>query len=197
MSTSYPGFSPTRPYGARENLGTRLYLYMAESANGQGEANPVFWLAIGAGKIGPSCRSILRWSCEKNFFFWLFRKSIIDQVCFIKMAECWPVLFFFAFFVEWFYWENFGVLNRWSLMEVSSTLFDVIWCTHSYVQTTVSYVTVYSPHPLPSGLHGYHEIFLYDSIVLPSFRNSKCNRYSLMKICLPLPTLTTTSSQLI
>ena len=53
------------------------------------------------------------------------------------------------------------------------------------------------PIPFPRGLHGYHEIFLYDSIVLPSFRNSKCNRYSLMKICLPLPTLTTTSSQLI
>ena len=53
------------------------------------------------------------------------------------------------------------------------------------------------PIPFPRGLHGYHEIFLYDSIVLPSFRNSKCNRYSLMKICLPLPTLTTMSSQLI
>ena len=42
VSTSYPGFSPTGPYGARENLGTRLYMYMAESATGQGEANPVF-----------------------------------------------------------------------------------------------------------------------------------------------------------
>ena len=42
VSTSYPGFCPTRPYGARENLVTRLYMYMAESATGQGEANPVF-----------------------------------------------------------------------------------------------------------------------------------------------------------
>ena len=42
VSISYPGFSPTRPYGARENLGTRLYMYMAESASGQGEANPLF-----------------------------------------------------------------------------------------------------------------------------------------------------------
>ena len=66
---------------------------MAESASGQGEANPVFWLAIGAGKIGSSCWSILRWSCKKNFSFWLFHKSFIDQVCFIKVAECWPVLF--------------------------------------------------------------------------------------------------------
>ena len=88
-------------------------------------------------------------------------------------------------------------------MEVNSTLFDVIWCTHHLCPTTVSYGTVYSPHPLPSPperrgwLHGYHEIFLYYSIVLPWFRNSKCNRYSLMKICLPLPTLTIMSSQLI
>ena len=90
--------------------------------------------------------------------------------------------------------------RSWRLIRPYLMLFAVLI---TYVQTTVSYGTVYSPHPLPSPpegsgwLHGYHEIFLYDSIVLPSFRNSKCNRYSLMKICLPLPTLTTTSSQLI
>ena len=44
---------------------------------------------------GPSCVAPAR----KISFFWLFRKFIIDQVCFIKMAECWPVLFF-TFFVE-------------------------------------------------------------------------------------------------
>ena len=86
-------------------------------------------------------------------------------------------------------------------MEVNSTLFDVVWCSHHLCLTTVSYGTVYSPHPLPCRgkemVHGYREIFLDYSIVLSSFRNSKCNRYSLMKICLPLPTLTTMSSQLI
>ena len=70
-----------------------MWKYMADSASGQGEANPLFWLAIGAGKIGPSCWSILRWSCKKNVSFWIFHKSFVDQVCFFKMAECWPVLF--------------------------------------------------------------------------------------------------------
>ena len=151
VSTSYPGFSPTRPYGARENLVTRLYMHMAESATGQGEANPVFWLAIGAGKIGPSCRSILRWSCEKNFFFWLFRKSIIDQVCFIKMAECWRVLFFLRLLLSDFTGKIlvFWIGGRsWRLIRPYLMLFGVLI---SYVQTTVSYGTVYSPHPLPSG----------------------------------------------
>ena len=29
--------------------------YMAESASGQDEVNPAFWLATQAGKMGPSC----------------------------------------------------------------------------------------------------------------------------------------------
>ena len=146
---------------------------------------------------GPSCVGPAR----KISLFGYFINPLLTK--FVSSRWLSVGLFFFAFLVEWFYWENFGVLNRWSFMEVNSTLFDVIWCTHHLCPTTVSYGTVYSPHPLPSPpegrgwLHSYHEIFLYYSTVLPSFRNRKCNRYSLMKICLPLLTLTTMSSQLI
>ena len=158
------------------------------------------WLserARSAHLAGPSCVGPAR----KISLFGYFINPLLTK--FVSSRWLNVGLFFFPFFVDWFYWEKFGVLNRWSLMEVNSTLFDVIWCTPHLCPTTVSYGTVYSPHPLPSPsegrgwLHGYHEIFLYYSIVLPSFRNSKCNRYSLMKICLPLPTLTTMSSQLI
>ena len=51
------------------------------------------WLserARSAHLAGPSCVGPARKNSHKSF---------IDQVCFIKMAECWPVLF--AFFVEW------------------------------------------------------------------------------------------------
>jgi len=104
-------------------------------------------------------------------------------------------------------------MNRWSLIgagrfrgvvaQGSSTLFDVVWWTVviTYVLLPLAIELCTVPIPSPpeerGWLHGYHEIFLYYSIVLPSFRNNKCNRYSLMKICLPLPTLTTMSSQLI
>ena len=145
MSISYPGFSPTRPYGARENPGTRLYIYMA------GKVKRILcpdWLPERARSAHPA-RDFLRWSCKKNLSFWLFHKFFIDQVCFVKMAGCWHVLFCVFFFFEWFYWENVGVFNRWSLMKFNSTLFDVVWCTHHLCPTTVSYGTVYSPHPLP------------------------------------------------
>ena len=84
--------------------------------------------------------------------------------------------------------------RSWRLIRPYLMLFGVLTLM-SKLPLAMELCTV--PIPFPRGLHGYHEIFLYDSIVLPSFRNSKCNRYSLMKICLPPPTLTTTSSQLI
>ena len=54
VSTSYPGFSLTRPYGARENLGTRLYMYTAESASAQGEANPCVLISYRSGQDWPN-----------------------------------------------------------------------------------------------------------------------------------------------
>ena len=56
---------------------------MAESVSGQDEANPAFWLATRAVKIGPSCplgisRVVPR---KKEFCFWPYNKSFIDQAC--------------------------------------------------------------------------------------------------------------------
>ena len=104
------------------------------------------WLserARSAHLAGPFCVGAAR----KISFFGYFVSPLLTKFVSSRWLNV-GLFFFFAFFVEWFYWENFGVLNRWSLMEVNSTLFDVLI---TYVQTTVSYGTVYSPHPLPSG----------------------------------------------
>ena len=70
-----------------------VLFYMAESASGQDEANPAFWLATRAGKMGSSCplaRYFWRWSRKNKFSFWLYNKSLIDQACAVKMAVYWP-----------------------------------------------------------------------------------------------------------
>ena len=57
---------------------------MADTASGQGEANPVFWLAARAGKMDlsfPTRRS------PKTFSFWPCNKLFIEQACSVKMAE--------------------------------------------------------------------------------------------------------------
>ena len=105
------------------------------------------WLserARSAHLAGPSCVGPAR----KISLFVYFINPLLTK--FVSSRWLSVGLFFFAFLVEWFYWENFGVLNRWSFMEVNSTLFDVVWCIHHLRPTTVSYGTVYSPHPLPS-----------------------------------------------
>ena len=105
------------------------------------------WLserARSAHLAGPSCVGPAR----KISLFGYFINPLLTK--FVSSRWLNVGLFFFPFFVDWFYWEKFGVLNRWSLMEVNSTLFDVIWCTPHLCPTTVSYGTVYSPHPLPS-----------------------------------------------
>ena len=120
------------------------------------------WLNLRAGKVkrilcsdwlserarsahlaGPSCVGPAR----KMSLFGYFINPLLTK--FVSSRWLNVGLFFFPFFVEWFYWENFGVLNRWSLMEVNSTLFDIVWCTPHLCPTTVSYGTVYSPIPSP------------------------------------------------
>ena len=73
---------------------------------------------------GPSCVGPAR----KISLFGYFINPLLTK--FVSSRWLSVGLFFFAFLVGWFHWENFGVLNRWSFMEVNSTLFDVIWCTH-------------------------------------------------------------------
>ena len=68
------------------------------------EANPVFWLAARAGKMGQSCSlEISRIVPAKAKFFgvifWLYHKSFIDQACSVKMAGYWPRSCF-AFFMD-------------------------------------------------------------------------------------------------
>ena len=104
------------------------------------------WLserARSAHLAGPSCVGPAR----KMSLFGYFINPLLTK--FVSSRWLNVGLFFFPFFVEWFYWEKFGVLNRWSLMEVNSTLFDIVWCTPHLCPTTVSYGTVYSPIPSP------------------------------------------------
>ena len=68
-----------------------LSYYMAGSASGPDEANPVFRLATRAGKMGLSCPLAI--SCfvpaDAKFFgviFWPYNKSFIDQACSVKIA---------------------------------------------------------------------------------------------------------------
>ena len=56
---------------------------MADSASGQGGANPVFWLAARAGKMDLSFPTR---RFPKTFSFWPCNKSFIDQACSVKMA---------------------------------------------------------------------------------------------------------------
>ena len=49
---------------------------MADSASGQGKANPVFWLDLSF----PTGRS------PTTFSFWPCNKSFIDQACSVKVA---------------------------------------------------------------------------------------------------------------
>ena len=76
---------------------------MAGSASGQDEANPVFWLATRAGKIGLSCPlRISRFVPAKAKFFgvifWPYNKSSFDQACSVKMADIGLVFFFLRFY---------------------------------------------------------------------------------------------------
>ena len=69
--------------------------YLAGSASGQDEANPVFWLATRAGKIGLSCPlGISRFVPAKEKFFgvtfWSYNKSFIHQACSVKIVGYWP-----------------------------------------------------------------------------------------------------------
>ena len=116
---------------------------------------------------GPSCVSPAR---KISLFGYFINPSLTKFVSSRWLSAC----SFLRFLLSGFTGKIFCfVLNRWSFMEVNSTLFDVVWCTHHLCPTTVSYGTVYSPHPPPpppegrGWLHGYHEMFLYYSIVLP------------------------------
>ena len=76
--------------------------YMAGSASGRDEANPVFCLATREGKMGLSSPSgIFRFVPTKMEFFsvicWPHNKSFIDQACSVKIAGYWPHSFFCIF----------------------------------------------------------------------------------------------------
>ena len=64
----------------------RQIYYMAESAN------PAFWLATRAGKMGLPCPlGISRLGpARKKLSFSPYNKFFIDQVCSVKMAGYWP-----------------------------------------------------------------------------------------------------------
>ena len=68
--------------------------YIADSTRGQDEANPVFWLATRAGKMGLSCQlGIARFVPAKAKLFgeilWPYNKSFIDQACSVKVQDGW------------------------------------------------------------------------------------------------------------
>ena len=71
------------------------HYYMASSANGQDDSNRALWLATRAGKMEPSCplgttRCIPQAKLPRK----PYNKSLIDQVCSVKMAGYWPRSFF-------------------------------------------------------------------------------------------------------
>ena len=71
------------------------YYYMASSASGQDEPNRVLWLATRAGKMEPSCPlGTTRCIPQAKFHQKPYNKSLIDQVCSVKMARYWPRSFF-------------------------------------------------------------------------------------------------------
>ena len=58
-------------------------LSYTESASGQDETNPAFWLAT------PACKDFSLWSLKKKFSFWPYNKFFIDQAYSVKMAGFW------------------------------------------------------------------------------------------------------------
>ena len=74
------------------------YFYGDESTSGQDKANPAFYLAIRAGRLGASCPpGISRVGLpRKSCLFGDRIKYCIDQACSFKMAEDWP-WYVFAF----------------------------------------------------------------------------------------------------
>ena len=80
-----------------------MYYYMAGSAIGQDEPNPVSWLATRAGNMVLSCplgiaSLVLAKPKLVGVIFWPCNKSFIDQGCSVKMAWYWPR--FFCVFVS-------------------------------------------------------------------------------------------------
>ena len=68
---------------------------MASSASGQDEPNRALWLATRVGKMEPSCPlGTTRCIPQAKFPQKPYNKSIIDQVCSVKMAGYWPHSFF-------------------------------------------------------------------------------------------------------
>ena len=49
------------------------------------------------GPFGISYMYTVCWSCKKEFSFWPYKKSFIDQTCSVKMSGYWP--HFCPFFV--------------------------------------------------------------------------------------------------
>ena len=81
--------------------------YIAESLSRQDNANPVFWLATGAGKMGPSSLLVIsRVGPARNSPFWPCKKSLINQACSVKMAT------YFSYAFLWFYWPRLETLQR-------------------------------------------------------------------------------------
>ena len=77
------------------------YYYMASSASGQDEPNRVLWLATRAGKMEPSCPlGTTRCIPQAKFHQKPYNKSLIDQVCSVKMARYWPRSFFASFWTS-------------------------------------------------------------------------------------------------
>ena len=87
------------PRAARtENMATMPCYYMGSSVSGQDDLNRALWLATPAGKMEPSCplgttRCIPQAKLPRK----LYNKSVIDQVCSVKMAGYWPRSFFASF----------------------------------------------------------------------------------------------------
>ena len=76
--------------------------YMAGSASGQDEANPVFCLATRAGKMGLSCplglpALVPQKRNSVGVMFWPHNKFFIDEACSVKMAGYWPRFCFCVF----------------------------------------------------------------------------------------------------
>ena len=79
----------------RSRFSLIIWLAPASSVSGQDEPNRALWLATRAGKMEPSCPlGTTRSIPQAKFHQKPYKKSFIDQVCSVKMAEYWPRSFF-------------------------------------------------------------------------------------------------------
>lgn len=111
----------------------------------QDEANPVFYLATVAGRIGLSCR--LGISCivplEKTLF-WPYGKSFVEQACLVKITKYLPTGNPFCIFVN----LDSNLVHNNALGQYPATLNEQAWLIIHYLLTAI-----------PSHLYGVSQLY--------------------------------------